>query len=78
MSFQVSKGAREGVTEGGREGGRTNKRPGTDYVISRPIEKMHLMAQTDRQTNIKTDGHGDSITESAQWGRFSENTAARS
>ena len=26
------------------------------------------MAQTDRQTH----GHGDSMTESAQWGRFSE------
>ena len=29
---------------------------------------MHPMAQTNRQTN----GHGDSMTESAQWGRFSE------
>ena len=25
------------------------------------------MAQTDRQTNRQTDGHGDSMTESAQW-----------
>ena len=25
------------------------------------------MAQTDRQTNRQTDGHGDSKTESAQW-----------
>ena len=27
----------------------------------------------DRQTNKQTDEHGDSMTESAQWGRFSEN-----
>ena len=30
------------------------------------------MAQTDRQTYIHKDGHGDSITKSAQWGRFSK------
>ena len=29
---------------------------------------MHPMAQTDRHT----EGHGNSMTESAQWGRFSE------
>ena len=29
----------------------------------RPKKKLHVMAQTDRQTN----GHGDSMTESAQW-----------
>ena len=26
----------------------------------------------DRQTDRQTHGHGDSMTESAQWGRFSE------
>ena len=31
------------------------------------------MAQTDKQTDKQTDGHGDSMTELAQWGRFSEN-----
>ena len=31
------------------------------------------MAQTDRQTDILTNGHGDSMTESAQWTGFSEN-----
>ena len=31
------------------------------------------MAQTNKQTNRQTDGHSDSKTESAQWGRFSEN-----
>ena len=31
------------------------------------------MAQTDRQTNTQTHGHDDSMTELAQWGRFSEN-----
>ena len=29
--------------------------------------------ETDRQTDRHIDGHGDSMTESAQWGRFSEN-----
>ena len=31
-------------------------------------KKLQPMAKT----NIQTDGHGDSTTESAQWGRFSE------
>ena len=31
------------------------------------------MAQTDTQTNRQTDGHGDSMTNSAQWGRVGEN-----
>ena len=31
------------------------------------------MAQTDRQTNRHTDGHGDSMNNSAQWGRVGEN-----
>ena len=30
------------------------------------------MAQTDRQTEPQTDGHGDSMTNSAQWGRVGE------
>ena len=28
--------------------------------------------QNHRQTDRQTDGYGDSMTESAQWGRFSE------
>ena len=31
------------------------------------------MAQTDRQTHIQTDGHGDSMTNSAQRDRVVEN-----
>ena len=31
------------------------------------------MAQTDTQTDTQTDGHGDSMTNSAQWGRVGEN-----
>ena len=54
-------------------GGRTNERPGPDHVTSGPMrgleKKLHSMAQNHRQT----DGHGDSVTESAQWGQFSEN-----
>ena len=33
----------------------------------------HPMAQTDRQTSRQTDGHGDSMTNSAQRGRAGEN-----
>ena len=35
----------------------------------RGLKKLHPMAQTDRQT----DGHGDSMTDAAQWSIFSEN-----
>ena len=35
----------------------------------RGIKKLHLMAQNHTQIH----GHGDSMTESAQWGQFSEN-----
>ena len=31
------------------------------------------MAQTDTHTDRQTDGHGDSMTNSAQWGRVGEN-----
>ena len=40
---------------------------GWDHVTSGPkrgLKKLHLMAQT----HIQTDRHGDSMTESAQWG----------
>ena len=60
-------GGREGVPMRGQE---------TDHVNSGPmrgLKKMYPMAQTNRQTNRQTDGHGDSLTELAQWGRFSEN-----
>ena len=30
------------------------------------------MAQTHKQTDRQTDEHGDSMTESAQWGQFNE------
>ena len=44
---------------------------GTDHVISGPMtgfKKLHVRAQTDNHI----DGHGDSMTESAPWGPFSE------
>ena len=54
--------------------GSTNERPGTDHGTSGPMrgleKKLHLMAQTDIQV---TDGHGDSMTNSAQRGRVGEN-----
>ena len=57
--------------------GLTNERPGNDHVISgqmRGLKILPLMAQTNRQTHTQTDRHGDSMTKSAQWGRFSENS----
>ena len=53
--------------EGGE--GLTNERPGPDHVISGPMKglekKLHPMAQTSQ--------HGDSMTNSAQWGQVGEN-----
>ena len=48
------------------------------YQISKSEQKdnciaLHPMAQTNRQTHTHTDGHGDSMTESAQWGLINEN-----
>ena len=54
-------------------GALTKKGPGTDHVISGPmrgLKKLQQMAQTDTHT----DGHRNSMTKSAQWGRFIENT----
>ena len=48
---------------------------GSDYLISGPmrgIKKLHPMAQNNTQTNKHTDGHHNSMIESAQKGRFSE------
>ena len=53
-------------------GGGANERPRTDHVTSGPmraLKKLHPMSQNHTQT----DGHGDSMTESAQGGQFSEN-----
>ena len=38
----------------------------------RGLKKLHPIAQTHIHTNRQTDKHGDSITESVQWDRFSE------
>ena len=37
------------------------------------VSKLIPVAQTSRHPDILTDGLGESMTESAQWGRFSEN-----
>ena len=53
-------------------GRRNNEMPRTDHVTSGPMrgqKKLHMMAQTDRQTGH---GHADSMTELAQWSRFCE------
>ena len=70
-SFQVSKFP----SFQGREGGRTNERPGTDNVISGPMRGLEKNCTRWRtQTDKQTSGHGDSMTNSAQWGRVGENT----
>ena len=75
-SIQVSKfPSIQGGREAGRQGGPM-RGLGTDHAISglmRGLKKMHLMAQTDKLTNKLTDGNRNSMTESAQWGRFSKN-----
>ena len=55
-------------TGGGREGGRTNERPETDHVTSGPLRGLKHCTQWRNQTDRLPDGHGDSMTESAQWG----------
>ena len=57
-------------------GGGTNERPVTDHVTSGPmrgLKKLHPMTKSSRHT----DGHGDSMTELAQWGQFNENEEKR-
>ena len=61
------------MIKGDQGWGRTNESPGTDHVTSGPMrglkKKLHPMTQTNKQT----DAYGNSMTESAHWGRFSEN-----
>ena len=56
QSFRVSKFP----SFQGRGGGRTNERPGTNHVTSGPMrgfeKKLHLMVQTNRQTDRQTHG----------------------
>ena len=77
LSYRVSKFPSFQVSKGRRKAGRTNERPGTDHVTSGPIrglgKKLHLMAHTDKQTN----GHGDFMTNSAQWGQVGENLVVK-
>ena len=54
----------------GRGDGRTNERPGTDHAISWAIKGLKKNCT---RWCRQTDRHGDSMTESAHWGRFSEN-----
>ena len=45
---------------------------GTDHVISGPMKGIKKKTASDG-ANRQTDGHGHSMTESAQWGQCSEN-----
>ena len=53
---------------------------GTDHVISGPMRglKKTVSDGANKQTNRQTDGHRNSMTESAQWGRFSEQFRSKS
>ena len=51
-----------------REGGRTNERPGTEHVISWPMRGLKKTAPDGADRHKDRHGHGNSITESAQWG----------
>ena len=48
---------------------RTNERPGTDLRANEGRKKKLLLMA---QNHTTTDEHGNSMTESAQWGQFSE------
>ena len=58
-------------------GGLTNERPGTNHVISGPMGGCKKTASDGANTHTKkqTHGHRNSMTELAQWGRFSENAS---
>ena len=58
------------MQEGGRGGGGTNKRPGTDHVISGQIRGLEENCTNGAEP--QTDGLGNSLTETAQLGQFSE------
>ncbi len=50
-----------------------------DLVFTKVQIRIALVFRdgTDRQTDRQTDGHGDSMTNSAQWGRVGENAIDR-
>ena len=54
-------------------GWMTNERPGTDHVMSGPMRGLQKNCTRWRgTTEPHPDRHGDFMTESAQWSRFSE------
>ena len=50
----------------GREGGLTNERPGSGHVIWGPMRGLEKNRMGRGQTDTHTDGHVDSMTNSAQ------------
>ena len=52
----------------------TNEMPGTDQVISGPMRRLKKTASdgANKHINKQTNKHLDSMSESAQWGQFSE------
>ena len=49
----------------------TNERPESDHMTLGPMRGLKKTAPVG--SNTQTDGHGNFMTESAQWGPFSEN-----
>ena len=68
MHFLIFNIKKVGGGGGGREG-ETMRDLGTDHVISGPMRGLKKPASNG--ANIQTDGHGDYMTESAKWSRFS-------
>ena len=56
---------------GGFGGRSTNEGPGTDHVFTGPMRSLKKTAPDG--THKHTDGHGDSMTNSAQRDRVGEN-----
>ena len=58
--------------QGGGGGGLTNERPGSGHMWPEGQWEASKKTALDG-ANRHTDGHGDSMTNSAQWGRVGEN-----
>ena len=57
----------------GVDSGGENEMHGTNHVTSGPMRGLKKCTRWHKQTHRNTFGHGDSMTESAQLGQFSEN-----
>ena len=77
-SFRVTEFRSLQVCKFPKEGGKEDQWEAWNWSCDlraneRPWKKLHPMAQTYTQTDILTNGHGDSMTNSAQRGQVGEN-----